>query len=61
VPLELLRELESTSRQYWTTTLSVEARHAPEQQQYLQAKIDRYMHDVEKTLRQYWQWRQQGG
>jgi ElaB/YqjD/DUF883 family membrane-anchored ribosome-binding protein len=61
VPLELLSELEATSRQYWTTTLTVEAQHAPEQQQYLQAKIERYMHDVEKTLRQYWQWRQKGG
>jgi len=38
VPLELLRQLESVSRQYWTTALTVEAQHAPELQQHVPAK-----------------------
>jgi hypothetical protein len=61
VPLELLKELESSARTYWTTALGVEARHAPEQQPYVAAKIESYMKDVGKTLRRYWQWREQAG
>jgi hypothetical protein len=57
VPLALLVEFEATSRQYWTTRLEEEARHDPEQAKYVAAKLERYMKDVLKTLRRYWQWR----
>jgi hypothetical protein len=58
VPLALLIELESTTRTYWTTRLKVEARYNPDEAKYLPAKLDRYMKDAQKTLRQYWQWRE---
>ena len=61
VPLALLEELEATSRSYWTTVLMVEAEHVPELTQYVDAKIDRYMKDVTRTLQQYWQWRGRKG
>jgi hypothetical protein len=61
VPLAQLEELESSARRYFTTWLEVEASHAPLQRPYVAAKIERYMKDVEKTLRQYWQWRGRGG
>jgi hypothetical protein len=57
VPLALLVEFEATSRAYWTMRLEEEARHDPEQGRYVAAKLDRYMKDVLKTLRRYWQWR----
>jgi hypothetical protein len=57
VPITLLKELEASSRRYHTTVLSIEAEHVPLQKPYVAAKIDRYMKDVERTLRQYWQWR----
>lgn len=61
VPLSLLEELESSARRYYTTVLEVEARHAPLQRPYVTAKLERYMKDVERTLRQHWQWRARGG
>jgi hypothetical protein len=61
VPLAQLEELESSARRYFTTWLEVEASHAPLQQPYVAAKIERYMKDIEKTLRQYWQWRGRNG
>lgn len=61
VPLALLEELESSARRYFTTVLEVEAAHAPLQQPYVAAKLERYMKDIEKTLRQDWQWRGRGG
>lgn len=60
VPLALLEEFWSSSRRYFTTVLEVEASHAPLQQPYVAAKVERYMKDTEKTLRQYWQWRGRG-
>jgi hypothetical protein len=57
VPLTLLKELESSTRRYHTTVLNVEAEHVPVQRPYVAAKLDRAMKDVERTLRQYWQWR----
>jgi len=60
VPLELLRELESSAREYWTTTLTVEAEQVPELAKHMTAKLEGAMKGVEKTLRQFWQWRQQG-
>lgn len=60
VPLALLEELSSSARRYFTTVLEVEASHAPLQQPYVAAKVERYMKDIEKTLRQYWQWRGRG-
>jgi hypothetical protein len=61
VPLAQLEELESAARRYFTTVLEIEASHAPLQQPYVAAKIERYMKDIEKTLRQFWQWRGRGG
>jgi hypothetical protein len=60
VPITLLKELEASSRRYHTTVLAVEAEHVPLQQPYVAAKVDRFMKDVERTLRQYWQWRARG-
>ncbi|MFH0900009.1 MAG: hypothetical protein V2A73_05200, partial [Pseudomonadota bacterium] len=59
VPMALLKELESSARQYWTTTLSVEAEHVPELQPHVVAKVDSYMKEVRKKLQDFWQWRQQ--
>jgi hypothetical protein len=58
VPLALLIELESTSRIYWTTRLTEEARYNPDEAKYVAAKIERYTTDTLKTLRRYWQWRE---
>ena len=61
VPLALLIELEATSRKHWTIRLEEEARHNPEEQKYVAAKLERYMKDVQRTLRRYWQWREHEG
>jgi hypothetical protein len=58
VPLALLIELESSTRIYWTTRISEEARYNPEESKYVAAKIERYCTDTLKTLRRYWQWRE---
>ncbi|HEX6767436.1 MAG TPA: hypothetical protein VF103_18185 [Polyangiaceae bacterium] len=60
VPITLLKELESSARRHFTTLLDVEAEHLPLQKPYVAAKIERYMKDIEKTLRQHWQWRERG-
>jgi hypothetical protein len=57
VPLALLEELEASARRYFTTLLEVEASHAPLQAPYVALKLERYMKDIERTLRQHWQWR----
>jgi hypothetical protein len=58
VPLAFLIELDSTSRIYWTTRLTEEARYNPDEAKYVAAKLERYMTDTLKTLRRYWQWRE---
>jgi hypothetical protein len=58
VPLALLIELEATTRTYWTTRLTVEARYNPDEAKYAAGKLDRYMKDAQKTLRRFWQWRE---
>jgi hypothetical protein len=58
VPLALLIDLESTSRLYWTTRLSEEARYNPDDARFVAAKIERYAADTLRTLRRYWQWRE---
>lgn len=58
VPLDLLREYERTARAYCTECTTTEAEFAPEQRPYVQQKIDTYMKDVNKKLRDHWQWRQ---
>jgi len=58
VPLALLEELESTARGHWTTLFTTEAELVPELQRYVAAKIESSMKSVEKTLRQFWQWRE---
>jgi len=58
VPLALLIDLESTSRIYWTTRLSEEARYNPDAARFVASKIERYAADTLKTLRRYWQWRE---
>jgi hypothetical protein len=60
VPIALLKELESSARSYFKTVLEVEAQHAPLQRPYVEAKIERFMKDIERTLRQHWQWRSRG-
>jgi hypothetical protein len=60
VPMDLLREYEASSREYYSTRLNVEAQYAPEQQQHVAMKLEGYMKSTNKTLRQYWQWREQG-
>lgn len=60
VPLSLLKELESSARQYWNTALTVEAEHVPEVRRHVASKVESYMKEVEKTLRQFWQWHHQG-
>ena len=61
VPLELLREYERAGRGYWTERLTAEAAFAPEQRPFVTQRIESYMKSVNKTLRQYWQWRQHAG
>lgn len=58
VPLALLLEFEAVTREHWTTRLSCEARHNPDEQKYVAAKLERYMKDCYRTLRRYWQWRE---
>lgn len=58
VPMDLLRAFESSSRAYHGTRLEVEAQHVPEQRAYVAMKLERYMKDAEKKLRQFWQWRE---
>lgn len=58
VPLALLIDFEATTRSYWTTRLTEEARYNPEAAKYVAAKLDRYANDALKTLRRYWQWRE---
>jgi hypothetical protein len=58
VPLALLTEYEASARQHWTTVFEVEAQYVPEQWQYVASKIERHMHDVNRRLRDFWQWRQ---
>jgi hypothetical protein len=60
VPITLLKELEASARRYFTTVLTVEAEHVPLQKPYVDAKIERHMKDIERTLRQFWQWRARG-
>lgn len=57
VPIALLIELETTTHQHWSTRLAVEARYNPDDAPYVQSKLDRHMKDLQRTLRQYWQWR----
>lgn len=57
VPLALLIELQATTYQYWSTRLEVEARYNPDDAPYVPAKLERHLKDVQRTLRQYWQWR----
>jgi hypothetical protein len=58
VPLDLLIELEATTRSHWATRLEEEARHNPDKAKYVALELDRHMKDVQKTLRRYWQWRE---
>lgn len=58
VPLALLIDLEATTRSYWTTRLTEEARYNPDEAKYVPAKQERYMKDAQRTLRRYWQWRE---
>ena len=60
VPITLLKELESSARRHFTTIFSVEAEHLPLQKPHVAAKIERHMKDIERTLRQHWQWRERG-
>jgi hypothetical protein len=60
VPIVLLKELESSARRYFTTLFTVEAELLPLQAPYVAAKIERHMKDIERTLRQHWQWRERG-
>ena len=60
VPITLLKELESSAHRYFTTLFTVEAEHLPLQAPYVAAKIERHMKDIERTLRQHWQWRERG-
>jgi hypothetical protein len=60
VPITLLKELEASARRYHTTVLSVEVEHVPLQQPYVNAKVERYMKDIGRTLRGFWQWRARG-
>ncbi len=59
VPLELLVEYERAARAHYTKVFEIEASYVPELQGYVAAKIDRHMHDIQRKLRDYWQWRQQ--
>jgi hypothetical protein len=58
VPMDLLETYEASARSYFTTRLEVEAKYVPEERTYVAARIGRYMHDVERKLRQFWQWRE---
>lgn len=58
VPLALLVEFDTVSRNHWTVRLETEAMYNPEQARYVPAKLQRYMDDTSRTLRRYWQWRQ---
>jgi hypothetical protein len=59
VPLGLLHAYQDAARRYFTTRLSVEAELVPEQVPYVATRVEGYMKSVQKTLREYWQWRQQ--
>ncbi len=58
VPMALLEEFEAAARRYHTRRLTCEAEHNPELQKHVDMKLARYMKDAERTLKQYWQWRQ---
>ncbi len=57
VPMELLSHYQEAVTQYWRVRLTVEAEHAPIQQQYVAGKLDSYVKDATKVLRQHPQWR----
>lgn len=57
VPLAMLIDLEATTYQYWSKRLEVEGRYNPDDAPYAPAKLERHLKDVQRTLRQFWQWR----
>lgn len=58
IPMPLLEQYDTASRQYYTTLLQVEAQHDPSQQQYVQSKLEARLEDANKLLMQHWQWRE---
>lgn len=58
VPMTLLEEFSDAARAYWETLLTVEADQVPEIRQHVPMKLAGYTKTIEKTLRQYWQWRE---
>lgn len=61
VPMSLLEQYEAAATEYWTTLLNVEAQHVPEIAQHVPLKLQGYLKTVNRTLRQYWQWRERHG
>ncbi len=57
VPLPWLLDYEQAARRYWRTLFETEAQWAPLQQPHVHAHVQRHMHDVERKLGAYWQWR----
>ena len=61
VPYDLLEHYRACAHHYFSTRFGVEAQYVPEEQQYVPRRMERYMHDVTKKLRGFWQWRQRAG
>ncbi|MBX7082887.1 MAG: hypothetical protein K1X88_27025 [Nannocystaceae bacterium] len=57
VPVSTLADYEAAARRYWQALFDAEAQWAPLQQPYVHAHVQRHMHDVERKLSAYWQWR----
>ena len=58
VPMPLLERYHDAAQRYWTVVLETEAELVPVNKPHVAAKIERYMKDVQKLLRQHWQWRE---
>ncbi len=57
VPMPLLEHYAEASATYWRIRHSVEAEHNPAQQAHLATKIERFVGEAHKLLRQHPQWR----
>ena len=58
IPLSLLKTYESSAREFYTTRATVQGDYVPEETKYVENIVASRMQDVQKTLRQYWHWRE---
>ena len=58
VPMATLEAFDAAARAYWTTRFGIEAEFVPELKKHVAGKVDANLKTANKTLRQYWQWRE---